>query len=429
MKLKKTSTALAAVLIGAAVFTTSALADVVVGSGYNSLKDAVKTTTRELAGGMDSFTAKVSMALKLDGQTLEEVSDISKVDCSNQKRISENISGDGSTYLYYSDNEQSITKYNNDDTYYVTKYPADYRYENSSMIEDPFATDMAKDAEKVVDAFVGSLKDIVQVEESDGKKQYIGNLTETQVPPVANALFSFVMKYGVLESYDLQEWNLPRITSDIYVKEASGKAIENERGILESAVGTASVVGSDDSGVEHTITLEVAMELTDINNTVVAAPDLTDKKVETHEVSEGVSGYMFDQRYVGVYKNDIIEADEDAFRKVGERVLEITKVENGVIEGRYYERYVDGYTPDAVRDFTFSGTDEMGKNTILNYVDNTDGVAKQAVLHRSGMQGENLMLELGLEFDEDGDYMAVYDMGDYNSEFIRQYAVSYPVSE
>lgn len=421
MKLKKTSTALAAVLIGAAVFTTSALADVVVGSGYNSLKNAVKTTTRELAGGVDSFTARMSMALKLDGQTLEEVTDTSKIDCKNNKRISENISGDGTSYLYYSDNGQSISKSSDDDTYYVTKYPEGHGDGDSSMIEDPFATDMARDAEKIVDAFVGSLRDIVQVEESEGKKQYIGNLTETQVPPVANAVFSFVMKYGILESYDLRELGLPSITSDIYVKEASGKAIENERGILESAIGTASVVGTDENGVEHTITLEVSAELADIDATEVAAPDLTDKKVEEHEVNTGASGYVFDQRHVGVYKNDIVEVDADAFRKVGERVLEITKVENGIIEGRYYESYAEGYTPDVVRDFTFSGTDEMGKNTVLNYVDNTDGVAKNAVLHRSGMHGENLIFEIGLEIDEDGDYIMMYDSGDYNSEFTRQY--------
>lgn len=422
MKLKKTSTALAAVLIGAAVFTTSALADVVVGSGYNSLKNAVKTTTRELAGNVDNFTAKVDMTLRLDGQPLEQVSDVTKIDNQNRARETENTYARGGDtqeeYYSYSDDTQHISKSSGDDTYYVTKRSAPQgSSDDGQMIVDPFDSEMAKDAEKILDAFVGGLKDIVQVEESEGKKQYIGNLTETQVPPVVNAVSSFMMKYGVLESYDLQELGLPAITSDIYVKEASGKAIENESGILESAIGTASVVGNDAAGVEHTITLELALEISDVNATVVEAPNLEGEKVEVFE--EGQSGYVFDDRYVGVYKNDIIKVESDQFIKIGERVLEITSVADGKIEGRYYEDYAEGYAPKQVRDFTFTGVDELGKNTILTYTDNTDGTVKHGVLHRSGRYGQDLTLELNVEISDDS-YMSTYDE-DYNGEFIRQF--------
>ena len=418
MKFKKTSTALAAVLIGAAVFTTSALADVVVGSGYNSLKTAVKTTTKKIAGEIESFTAKASVELKVDGQIVEQVSDVTKVDSKNNRRMTENTGKNDIGYFSYWDSNRYISKYNNDETYYVTERLADDGDERI-VIDDPFASDMAKDAEKVVDAFVGSLKDIVQVEESGGKRQYIGNLTETQVPPVANAVFSFVMKYGVLESYDLQEMGLPQITSDIYLKEASGKAIESENGMLESVIGSASIEGSDRDGVVHTITMEVMLELTDINATEVAAPDLTGKKVEVREAS-APSGYVFDQRYIGVYKNDIVVEEDDAFRKVGERVLEITKVDDGAIEGRYHEDYVEGYTPEwPALDFTFSGIDKRGENTMLDYVDNIDGTAKRAMMYRDGMSGENLIFDLGIEISGDG--YSTYTKDTYNRSFIRQF--------
>lgn len=422
MKLKKTSTALAAVLIGAAVFTTSALADVVVGSGYNSLKTAVKATTRELSGNADSFTAKIDMTLKLDGQPLEQVSDVTRIDNQNRARETENTYTRGGNpqegYYSYSDDTQYINKSDGDDTYYVTKRSVPQgSSDDGRMIADPFDSEMAKDAEKVLDAFVGGLKDIVQVEESEGKKQYIGNLTETQVPPVVNAVSSFMMKYGILESYDLQELGLPAITSDIYVKEASGKAIENESGILESAIGTASVVGNDETGTEHTITLELALEISDVNATAVQAPNLEGEKVELFE--ETKSGYVFDSRYIGVYKNDIIKVESDQFIKIGERVLEITSIADGKIEGRYYEDYAEGYAPDLVRDFTFTGVDELGENTVLTYTDNTDGAVKNGVLHRSGRYGQDLTLELNVEISDDS-YMSTYDE-DFNGEFIRQF--------
>jgi hypothetical protein len=40
-----------------------------------------------------------------------------------------------------------------------------------------------------LDAFVAILQDVIQVEESDGKKMYFGILSDTQVPPLINAYY------------------------------------------------------------------------------------------------------------------------------------------------------------------------------------------------------------------------------------------------
>ncbi len=70
------------------------------------------------------------------------------------------------------------------------------------MIENPFEEEQVKDAEKVLDALVGNLQDAIQVEEYSGKKMYVGNLSETQIPSAVNAISSFIFKYNILDEWD-----------------------------------------------------------------------------------------------------------------------------------------------------------------------------------------------------------------------------------
>ena len=109
---------------------------------------------------------------------------------------------------------------------------------------------------------MGNLKDIVQVAEADGKKMYTANLTESQVPATVNALSSFALKYSLMDGRN--EQGIPNLASDIYVKDAGAKVIENKNGLIESAVGSINFVGKDKNGTERSFSLEISIDITDV---------------------------------------------------------------------------------------------------------------------------------------------------------------------
>lgn len=417
MKFGKKAASLCALVIGVCLLATSAFADVMLGSGYNSLKDAAKSTAAQLSDGIDNFTGSTTMALKVDGKVVDQSDSTMKYDNKNMRmestesHISVDKDAEGTNY-YYRDGEKYISKHSGDETYYLSrKTPGiEYGLSDGKMINNPFEEEEAKDVEKVIDAFVGSLKDVVQVEETDGKKMYVANLTQAQIPAFANALVSFGVKYSFMDSYHTDRYGIPALTEDIYVKEGSAKAIENENGIIDSVVGSVTLTGTDKNGVAHEIVVEVSAALTDINSTVVTEPDLTDKKVE-----EGnASGREFDTRFVGTYKNNITKMNEAGIEKTGERVVEITSVTNEGLAGRYYETRTDGETPLSF-DFSLTFDDENYSNR-FTYTD-AEGNEYGGMIHRNSGDGSTIMFEIGVKDSPNGGYSIHSE--NYNNNFAR----------
>ena len=200
MRIGKKTTALLAFSIGAVVFATSAMADMAIGSGYNSLKNAAKETMAKLTKDVDNFQADVKMSMKLDGNEFENESAATKIDMAGKRQESQTVSlqDDGTTYSSYNYSDAEMSVYKTDDMEKYNVYKREFEADSYTAMENPFEDEVAADVEKVVDAFVGNLKDIIQLEELDGKKMYVGNLTETQVPTLANALLSFAVKYSVM---------------------------------------------------------------------------------------------------------------------------------------------------------------------------------------------------------------------------------------
>ena len=415
MKFNKKSKILGMVVLGAVILVTSAFADIALGSGYYNLKSSMKTTASKLIDDVDNFSVDVIVTTKVDGKTFAESTSNMKYDIKNKAReesgtdlqkgkITENYS--------YHDENQRIYKNFEDGSYNVVEIQKS-RKNDSKIIENPFEEEQAIDAEKIMDAFVGSLENVIQIEESDNKKIYIGNISDKEIPSLVNAISSFAFKYSILDEWTVERLNIPSPKSNIYVKDASGKAIENEEGILESGIFTASMAAKDSKGTEHIYTVEFSIDIKDINNTVVAAPNLDGK-----EVSYTKEGFEFDEKFIGKYKNNIVEVEDNSFVKRGERIFEITSVEKGNVKGRYYEVYNEGYEPDTVRNFDFSTKyDESEFYTILNYTDNK-GEKKQGVMHRSNMQ--DLYVSFEVEFDEDRNGYRSNNFDDsFNSEFVR----------
>lgn len=415
MKFNKKSIMIVVFILGVLIFATSAFADIMLGSGYRSLKDCAKTTMAKLTNEVDNFSVDAAMSLKVDGKTYSESTHSTKYDLVNQTLETSdknNEQGEIRESYWYEDKEQSIYKNFRDGTYGVRKKHSPSS-DDRKLMENPFEIEQVIDAEKIMDAFVGSLENIIQIEESGGKKMYMGNISDTEIPPLVNAVSSFALKYSIITEREAEMLDIPYPKSNIYVLNASGKAIEDEEGILESGIFTASISAEDSNGNEHIYTVEFSVDIKDINNTVVTAPDLNGQKVTYSR-----EGSEFDEKYIGKYKNDIVEKRNNSFVKIGERIVEIDFADGESLTGRYYEVYNEGYKADIVRDFEFSSKyDEPYYYTILNYKDDK-GEKKQGVIHPTGLQ--NIIISFDVIFNEDntGYSHSNYDV-DFDSHFFR----------
>ena len=415
MKLNKKSTILTFFILGALVLAMSAFADIKLGSGYTNLKDALKTTSSKLAGEVDNFTVDLVASLKLDGKVFEEVVSKVKFDVKNNSRETRDLSlrkGELREHYWYSDEKQSIYKNFEDGSYTVYEKRKPNVKDDKKVINDIFEDEQMKDLEKIVDAFVGNLQDIVQVEESDGNKLYSGNLSESQIPSTINAMSSFFFKYAIMNEWNMKNWDIPYAKSNVHLVDMMGKAVENRDGIIESIIFTASISAEDENGVEHIYSLELSMNIKDINSTVVKAPDLEGK-----EVTYTKEGYNFDEKYIGKYKSDIVIEKNNEFLKIGERFVEITSVEDDSFKGKYYEVYKEGYEADNIRSFDFIAKySEVGYFMEMEYI-NESGETEKGVIHQSGRH--NIDVILNVEINEKNGGYSYSSEEEFNTNFIR----------
>lgn len=415
MKFNKKNATIAAFALGATILVTSAFADTMLGSGYNSLKSATKTTMAKLSKEVDSFSANATITFKMDGNIIEESSSNGKFDIVNNAKESEDSNfrkGELRESYWYSDKEKRIYK-NNDGSYNVIERQ-NIKGENEEVVQNPFEDEQVRDMEKILDAFVGNLQDAIQVEEAGGKKIYIGNLTETQIPSMVNAISSFAFKYGILDQWQAKHLGIPHPKSEIYLVNAMGKAIQDEDGIIESGIFTASISAQDENGVEHIYSLEFSMDIKDINSTVVKAPDLEGKKVTYSK-----EGFEFEDKYIEKYKNDIVIEKDNSFEKVGERFIEINSIENGNLKGKYYEVYKEGYEADDIRNFDFYSNDDDHRYSfvVIQYTDN-NGEKKKGVIDKNDLQNINISFDAEID-EEKGGYSYTHNVDGFNNTFIR----------
>jgi hypothetical protein len=425
MKISKKASTILAFSIGACVFVSTALADMALGSGYDQLKASAKRTSQQLEQGLNNYTLDLDFSLTDNGQTLLHSTSIQKIDNTNQ--MNENTStdlnayGETTNHYSYSDAERNIWKSNSEDKYYVTNYPSDMTREARKAYRDPFKEKGAAEMEKIVDAVVGNLKDYVQaVDRPEGGKAFSGSLSAAQVPALINAVSSFGVKQMIGDQSRMdRKSQLPDIDSDIFVKKVTGSANENGSGLLENVTGTAVLSGKEKNGTEHDITLTVTAKLTGIGTTTVTPPDLTGAKVE-ETAANGYPG--FSKMYEGTYKNNIIVVKDGKFVKIGERVLEITQVENNKVSGRYSETVKPGFEADYPdkESFTFEMTEQadagkMSPMSLFSYT-NSHGEQTNGQLNMGG--NGKVYLNLGIQVTGNNSYRSNANPN-FDGEFLR----------
>lgn len=386
MKFNKKTIIFLAFVIGALTFVTTAFADMALGSGYDSLKDSLKHTTSQMAQGLDNFTLDGLGTVKDNGKVLYQSSGNIRVD--NVKAASEttttNLNSKGKTTSDYNYRDALCDIRRNPeetDKYYMTQYEEPMEKPLKGVFPNPFDNEGAGEIEKIFDALVGNLKSYVEVQDKpEGGREYSGNISEEQVPALVNAVTSFAFKRTLMGSMVHDEnVQLSEIKSDLCIKKASGKAVENKSGLLENLTGDIVLSGRDKNGVQHDLEFEFLVKLYDIGTTTVSKPDLTGKEVKI------VKNYPeFGSKYIGKYKNDIILEKDDQFVKIGERTLEITGANGKTVSGHYYETFKPGFEEYSAGkyDFTFD-MNASSSNSTFTYK-NASGETETGQLHMGG---------------------------------------------
>lgn len=338
------------IVLGVLLLTTSAFADMMIGNGYSDLKEGMKNLFRAIeyrtingeADQDNNFTLSCSVFFNEGNKVIESVSYITKIEDDKCETIHEfsGQTGSSSHYDYY-DNEKQINKYNGNEKYSVYYYDKNHiSFETYSVDRDLFETDIARDAEKVLDAFVGNLSSMIAVKEENGKKVYSGSIETAQIPTYANALASFAIKYGFLNNYRSLDYE---IKNDVYITSVTGKAIESEAGILSNVHGTLAFRGTDNFGVVHHYTVDVYLELTDIGTTEIVLPDLSDANViEKHATAEEYKGTP--ERFKsmeGTYSFAVVDYASDSYKGSYELVIENID-DNGDFTGRIARISLEG---------------------------------------------------------------------------------------
>jgi hypothetical protein len=395
MKLKKKTTMILSFALGSLIFGTTALADIASKDGYEQLKDAIKLTADSCSDRLDSYTVDFSFVIKDNGKILTSDDQISKID--NTKKAQENLSSrEGfvsgkAVYHSYSDPKIMINQSDNDATYYVTEY---IEPRKNDPFENPFNDERAEDVEKIADAVIGSLKEQVIVKENpEGTKDFNGTISEVQIPTLVNAVASYMLKQDV----NRPNQEMPLLAQDIFVKEVQGTAHINGEGILENILGTATIVGIDEQGSNHEVTIEVLIKLSDVNSTIVAKPDLTGKKVNKQVITRSPNGpqpISNPEKFIGKFNNDIVIEEDNKYVKIGERIIEITEIDSTHVVGRYYEEYKPGFEGKAANkqnfnfDASFDRSEKNDPSSANVEVSNDAGVKTQINLHFDEYMGK-----------------------------------------
>lgn len=364
MKFKKKTAMLLSFALGTTMFATTALAEVVSKNGYDQLKDSLKYTAESCTTKLSNYTLDGSFVIKDNGTIIYSNSTLAKYDISKQAMENTGTELEGLSKrenYYYADKNVNINKNSDQNIYYTTEYtsPRDVKF-----FTNPFKEKEAGDVERIADALIGNLKDSVVVTQNpDGSKQLSGSLSESQIPSLINAVVSLQSKQAFGHRSN-NESTMPKITKDIFVKEVKGNMLVNKDGLIQSVLGTGIISGKDDNGKEHNMTFELLAKVSNVNSTTVNKPDLSGKKVEKN-IEKDYTKLSNPEKYIGKYNTDILIEKDGKFQKIGERFLDVTKVDSISVSGRYYEEYAKGYEDYGTnkKDFKFESKFEKDNAT------------------------------------------------------------------
>lgn len=256
-------------------------------SGYDLYKDALKKTHL-----LESTTMDIGMELLDNSKTIYSA-DTTIMTNRLEKTMegSSSVSNGETTAFYemYRQDGQFLVKKNSENTVYSMKSKDRVHGSQSDRME------LQEDLEKLVDVLTKDLQQKMVVNDStDGSKEVILNLSDTEIPIAANVVTSLMLKHAAMMNDRTEDMNssfhdvkveLPELKEDIVIKSAEVKAKINSQNYVEAQDVTVLVTGKDAQGKIHQVSFAVSLDLTNANNTKVETLDLTNLTIE--EVDHG----------------------------------------------------------------------------------------------------------------------------------------------
>lgn len=389
MKTVKRKAVIGWFLAGTVLLSTAAAADVIIGNGYNGAKDALKYTAQTLTQDSSSFTVNADMEITADGESVWLRSLTSKYDLPGHKCTelsstkSRDIEENGEFYSY-NDKYKNIVKGTSDDKYYQTNYSDEYvNSTDIPLLSNPFDEEETRDLEKVADAIVNSMKDFVQISDTEnGGKMYFGNLENEQIPSVANAVATLAVKYGIFDEYTRDRYGLPEISENFYVSSVDGKVSTTAEGLIENFAGNIVLKGTDKSGADHEVVFSLSGNICDVGSTVVEEPNVSADEIVVNDNADEYSNLRLNEKDAAVYKRDIIRIENNSYVKTGEAVLTLDSASRDAAKGNLVitengstvcDIQIDAKEIGDWSDYAFEYTEDgQTKNGILikNFTDN-----------------------------------------------------------
>ncbi|ULL18609.1 hypothetical protein DVH26_31545 [Paenibacillus sp. H1-7] len=292
--------------LGSALFVTSAFAGIGDAAGYDAYKAAIKQTA-----SISNVTKNVHVSVQDNGTKLLDVTSTIKSD-SSFKNVSADVAvkaGDASnTAAFYKQDSKGVVKPGDSDVYGVIDMSGHDWHHGKDGGNDGNETwddsTFAKERENVIDALVGGLKDQVTLTpQADGTKQIDLQLNGSQIPAVANAISSLVIKGAVNGHHpgkagDMQQnpfadelkqftGSLPKLSQDIQIKQVSLHAAVDAQNRITGQTLKVTVTGKDDKGAAHEVVIDAAADLSGFDATTPEQVDLTGKQVQNIEKTFG----------------------------------------------------------------------------------------------------------------------------------------------
>jgi hypothetical protein len=269
-----TSLALGGVLLfGTAFVNASQL------SGYQSLKDAIKSTSTLKNGTIDfKLTASDNGTNIMNLNSNVKLNETSKAMSSLTTVKS---SANTETFNSYTEDGKNITKNSSSAEYTVMQSG-----NKKNKTENP---EITKSMEVVVDTLVGSMQNkISTINNSDGTKKDSISLNSSEITPLANALSSIaLMKNGngavTNGNVNLNSFKnvLPQLESNIKIESINSNGTINKDDEITAQTAEVVVSGNDAAGKKHTVKIDIDLTLSNISNTTPDKVDLTGKQVKT----------------------------------------------------------------------------------------------------------------------------------------------------
>ncbi|MDP4179902.1 MAG: hypothetical protein Q8942_02295 [Bacillota bacterium] len=341
--------------LGLVIFVTTAFAQISNHTGYEKLKASIKNTLKSMDQSFQNYTLSTNIIIRDNDKTILKNYSLEKQSKTATETFNQLEYGKAQNQIrhYYNDLENSISYDSVDDTYYV--FNNGNTFIKSSII--PSKDSISIEIEKLFDLFIGNLKDNVLADErSDGSIEFSGSINEGQIPPIINALISFEFKKQVTDrAFDSDDSKFPQLSDDLFLKSVKGNAITNKDGIIIKLDAECVISGKNFNGEQHDLNTAFSAKLLDINSTEISKPDLKGKKVEKINPPQYTN---LPGKFAGLYKNDIVIDKDGHFLKIGERFVELTRIDDNNFIGHYYEKYNKDYEDykGRNREFQFIGS-------------------------------------------------------------------------